>query len=521
MESRVAENLMRRFNVGDALRRTALRRPNSPALLFEGRTVSYRELDELANRAADLLLALGLERGDRVAVLGLNTPEFAATWLGSSRIGAVLLPINAMLRGAEIDYVLSKATPQVLVVDGVLLGNLTLDSPAVRAVPNRFVLQGPPPDGWRACEAALADAGSGFPERFVANEDPSTLIFTSDTESFPKGVVNTHLNWFAALLSAATDLGITRQNRLLMALPLFHVAGMYVLLATLNVGAAGVMVRRFDPMKVLEAIDRQEVDYLVLPSTAYVGLLRVPGIERRNFAGLKRAVVFQYLPTQAFERWLQLAPQAEWMSYWGQSELTPLGSVTPPEDLRRKLSAPDPIGLPHLPLEVRVADESGSELPPGRVGELLARGPAVMQGYYEDPERTAQTFRGGWHHTGDLGYRDEEGYLYFVDRIKDVIKSGGENVSSQEVEEAIAEHPAVAEVVVIGTPDPYWIEVVTAVVVTREPATAEEIITHCRSRLSSFKVPKRVQFVDSLPRNPAGKILKRELRRQFAGEAGA
>jgi fatty-acyl-CoA synthase len=225
--------------------------------------------------------------------------------------------------------------------------------------------------------------------------------------------------------------------------------------------------------------------------------------------------VFQYLPTNLFQRWRELVPQAEWMNYWGQTEMTPLGSSTPPEDLERKLCAPDPIGLTHLPLDLRVVDDEMNELPPGKTGEFVCRGPSITPGYLDDPSANEALFRGGWHHTGDMGYKDDEGYLYFVDRKKDMIKSGGENVASQEVEEAMALHPSVAEVAVVGVADDYWIEKVVAVVVPNIAVTPEELLQFGRSRLATFKAPKQVYLVDQLPKNPTGKVLKRELRKQI------
>ncbi|BDG59820.1 AMP-binding protein [Caldinitratiruptor microaerophilus] len=516
-------NLLRRFNVGDILRRSALRTPDRPALRFGGRNISYADLDGMANRVGNAFRARGVQPGDVVAVLALNSPEFVATWFGLARIGAVLLPVNAMLRGPEISAILRRARVRGLIVEEVLHPLVQTEAETLASVPFRFWLPSgqaaDPPSGWESYPAVLNEAAPEFPEVQVENEAPATLLFTSGTESAPKGVVNTHLNWYAALLSALADLELNRRHRPLLALPLFHVAGLYLLLGTLATGATGVLLRRIDGAEVVSAIESEQVTYLVLPATAYAGLLRLPDLERRNLGSLRRCVVFQYLPGEALDRWLQLVPQAEWVGYWGQSELTPLGASTPPEELREHRSRPDPIGRAHLPLEVRLVDGDDRPVPPGQVGELVVRGPAVMAGYFDDPERTAQAFRGGWHHTGDLAVADEDGFLYFVDRLKDIVKTGGENVSSQEVEEVIARHPAVAEVSVIGIPDPYWVEAVAAVVVRRGPVTEEDIIQHCRAHLASFKVPKQVFFVEDLPRSPSGKILKRELKQKYGGKA--
>ena len=352
-------------------------------------------------------------------------------------------------------------------------------------------------------------------EEYVANEDAATIIFTSGTTARPKGVVNTHLNWYANLISAFGDSTFNRHHKFLLALPMFHVAGLSNVWACFSAGMESVIITVPKPDLILDAIHNNKINILGLPATVYVGLLNTPGIEKVDFGSLKRMAVFQYLPTNLFNRWRELVPHAEWMNYWGQTELTPLGSSTPPEDLERKLCAPDPIGIVHIPLELRVVDDDMNELPQGKVGEFVCRGPAVTPGYLYDPAANQALFRGGWHHTGDMGYKDDEGYLYFVDRKKDMIKSGGENVASQEVEEAMALHPAVAEVAVVGVADDYWIEKVVAVVVSRSPVTADELLQFGKDHLASFKAPKQVYVVEHLPKNPTGKVLKRELRKQI------
>lgn len=519
MVTELERNLLRRFNVGDILRRSALRAPGRVALRFEGRDITYGALADLANRAANLLLARGLGAGDVVAFLGLNTPEFVATWFGAAAIGAVLLPLNAMLRGRELVDALRRSHARALIVEQALWPLFGNDAALLSEMPLRLFLGDGAalPAGFLLFGEALAQAAADFPEVVVESDAPCTLLFTSGTEAAPKGVVNTHLNWHAALLSALSDLEIGRRQRPLLALPLFHVAGLYVLLATIATGATGVLLRRIDGRAALAAIAEEGVTYLVLPSTAYLGLLQVPGVESADLSGLQFCVAFQYLPGEGLARLHRLVPQAHWIGYWGQSELTPLGASTPPGEIFAHTERADPVGRAHLPLELRLVDEQDHPVEPGEVGEIVVRGPSVMAGYFEDPERTEQAFRGGWHHTGDLGAVDAEGFLYFVDRVKDVIKTGGENVSSQEVEEVIARHPAVAEVSVIGVADAYWIEAVAAVVVARGEVTEEAILAHCREHLAAFKVPKAVHIVGELPKSPSGKVLKRELRQIHGG----
>jgi fatty-acyl-CoA synthase len=504
----LADNLIHRFNVGDTLRRSAARYPNKLAIHFQGRELTYAQLDALTNQVARFLLQAGIRRGDPVAILGLNSPEYVAAFFGCARIGAPLVPINLMLTPNDIDYVLEKVRAKAIFIAPMLASKLNHAGAVVMGLEHRWLMDAP-------FLEALHQADGTAVEEYVENDDPATIIFTSGTTARPKAVVNTHLNWYANLISAFADSTFNRHWRILLALPMFHVAGLSNVWSCFSAGMESVIITIPKPDLILDAIRKNRPDVLGLPATVYVGLLNTPGVETVDFSCLKRMAVFQYLPTNLFNRWREMVPQAEWMNYWGQTEMTPLGSSTPPEDLERKLCAPDPIGLTHLPLELRVVDDDMNELPPGKVGEFVCRGPAVTPGYLYDPAATEALFRGGWHHTGDMGYKDDEGYLYFVDRKKDMIKSGGENVASQEVEEAMALHPAVAEVAVVGVADDYWIEKVVAVVVASTETTPDELLRFGRAHLASFKAPKQVYVVDHLPKNPTGKVLKRELRKQI------
>jgi fatty-acyl-CoA synthase len=399
-------------------------------------------------------------------------------------------------------------------------------------------------------EAVAAYDGSPV-ELFVGSEDPSVIIFTSGTTARPKGVVLNHLNWFAYLLASYADYALDGNFRYLLALPMFHVAGIVIAFSCFASGGDSVIVPLPRPEPILAAIADRKVNMIALPATVWVGLLQTPGIDSADLSCLKRLVVFQYLPTSVFQRWREMAPDAQWVNAWGRTETTALGSSTPASELGHMLAAPDPIDMEHLPLELRIVDERMNDVAAGAPGEIVVRGPSVTPGYFEDPEANEDLFRGGWHHTGDIAYRDVHGCLYFVDRKKDMIgsaqgrgwrppygggthlnrqrgsvvreliKSGGENIASQEVEEAIARHPAVGEVAVIGLPDPYWIEKVVACVVPLgdSQVTEDELMAHARERLASFKVPKQIVILREFPKNPSGKILKRVLRKQLGESA--
>ena len=510
-------NLLRRFNVADALHRSALRYPHRIALTFEDTEVSYQELDGWANQVSQYFLNHGVKSGDVVAALSLNHPRLVALWMGAARMGAVYCPINPMLPAKDIATTLQRVRAKMFFVDNAMLtGVADIQSPNLM----RIALESPQ-HGWQSWDDTIAQEPIDYVEAHVSSEAVSTLLFTSGTESAPKGVMNTHANWYAALLSMLSDLEMNRHQKVMLALPLFHVAGLYVLFGTISSGAQGFLMRRIIPKELLQDIDRYQLTWACLPATVFIGLLAQPELSSASLKSLKRCVVFQYIPTTPLNAWKAKLPHVEWSTYWGQSELTPLGASMPPEEFWSRTDEPDPIGLPHLPVELKLVDAEDKEVPRGQPGEIVVRSPAVMAGYFEDTVRTAEAFRHGWHHTGDVAYQDDDGFIHFVDRKKGIIKCGGENVSSQKVEEAIASVPGVAEVAVIGIPDPYWIEAVVAVVVLRPDAevTADAITAVCKTRLARFEVPKAIHFVDALPKNPSGKILKRDLVLQFAKDA--
>jgi fatty-acyl-CoA synthase len=501
-------NLIHRFNVGDALRRSAARYPQQRAIHFMGRELTYAELDALANRLARKLMASGVGRGDSVAIFATNSPEFVATFFGCARIGAALVPINLMFTAEDVAYVFEKTRVKTLLVEPIFQAKVS--SPPA----NCFVLD----DKFRE---SLNEYDATPVEQFVESESTHLIIFTSGTTAKPKGVVLTHLNFYAYLLASYADYGGDRTIKFLLALPMFHIAGLVMTFGCFASGCESVIIPLPKPEQIIHAIAVQRVSTVSLPATVWVGLISMPLIEAVDLSSLRRLFVFQYLPTPVFQRWRRIAPQAEWINCWGQTETTALGSTTPSAELGRMLAAPDPIGVQHLPLELRIVDEEMKDVEPGQPGEIVLRGPCISPGYFEDPAANEALFRGGWHHTGDVARVDEHGWLYFLDRKKDMIKSGGENVSSQEVEEAIAQHPSVAEVAVVGLHDPYWIEKVVACVVAMpgHKVNEEELMAHARSRLASFKVPKEIHVMSEFPKNPTGKVLKRVLRERLNGDA--
>jgi len=362
------------------------------------------------------------------------------------------------------------------------------------------------------------DRPDNEPEVEIHADDPATLLYTSGTESLPKGVLNSHLNFYIDVMSALADLGVRKTDIVIGGIPFYHVAAMYLCISFVCIGATSVLEYAPNPQEILDLTAREKVTLWVWPPALYAVLPHLPDFDQYDLSSLRTCIVFGAMATPgALDKWKRLVPDVGFMNYYGQTEMSPLGTALAPEDFDVR---PDSIGRANMPLNLKVFDPDDRELPPGVVGELVARGPSIMLGYYRDEDNTQKSFRNGWHHTGDLVRMDEEGFVYFVDRKKDIIKSGGENVSSQEVEAVLFKYPGIVDAAVIGLPDPYWSEAVTAVVVPMpgREITAQDIIAFCKQELAPYKAPKRVVIMDSLPRNPSGKILKSLLRKQLGAD---
>ncbi|MFM1723053.1 acyl-CoA synthetase [Rhodococcus sp. PAM 2766] len=497
--------------VDGVLRRTAARQPDRTALTFDDRRWTYRELDDAVTRAAGRLLALGLAPGDRVAGYGVNSDAYVIGFLASARAGLVHVPVNYALTGDELQYLLAQSGARAVLVDPALQG--TLDS--VRAdlgVEHVVALRGE--------DGSLLEwaRGGDVPEVSSAatGGDLVQLLYTSGTTSKPKGAMMTHGALVHEYVSSVIALGLGADDNPLICMPLYHSAGMHVfMLPYLSVGATVHLMQTPDIPEILRRIEVDRIGSLFLAPTVWVPLAGHPDLETRDLSSLRKA---QYgasiMPVTVLNRLRARYPDLGFYNCFGQSEIGPLATVLGPDEHEQR---PSSCGRAVYFVETRVVDANGDDVPDGEPGEVLYRSPQLCQGYWDNPEATAEAFRDGWFHSGDLVTRDAEGYITVVDRIKDVINTGGILVASREVEDALYTHPGVAEVAVIGVPDEKWIEAVTAVVVLRDDAdpdavTAQVLVDHVRERIAPFKVPKRIRFVSALPRNQSGKLLKRELR---------
>jgi len=511
------ENLLRRATLGDVVTRSASRFPDRIALVSGQTPVTYKALNERACQAAHALMRLGIGRGDRVALMTHNCLEYVYLRLGMAKIGAVPVPLNFLLKGDEITFIVNNAEAKAFFVEDVLAGTVSGVKDKLPSVKTfgwiAIAGTGGAPSGWiNAAGFFGGDYPVTEPEVLVESTDMASIMYTTGTEGFPKGVMTSHLNYFMTMLHIAVDVDLGRKDVLILDIPLFHIAGTTVLNSALAFGAKVLIDYAPNPVNILKKTQEERVTMWIYPPTIYQALPTVPGFANWDLSSLKKCVSFgSAMPAVVLERWRKIKPDIEWRNYYGQTESSPLGTTSSPED-----GDTSSIGAAATGATVKVFDEQDREAPRGTPGELVIRSPAVMMGYWRNPEGTKDALRNGWLHTGDIGYQNEQGRFYFVDRKKDIVKTGGENVSSQEVEAAILRHPKVAQAAVLGLPDPRWIEAVAAWVVLKpeQTATEQEIIGFCKEHLAAYKVPKKVVFAATLPQSPTGKILKRKIREE-------
>ena len=497
----------RQHTIGDLPRRTAARYPDKLAICFGDSRWTYGEFDAICNRLANGLIERGLAAGDRMAILSRNSHAFAALRFALARIGGVLVPINFMLNAQEISYILRSSGAVALAVSDEFLETGTRAIALDTRVSQTLRLS--PFDD-------LPSRNAVAPDLPVASDGLAQIVYTSGTESLPKGAMLTHDAVLWQYVSCIVDASIEASDVILHALPMYHCAQLDVFLGPgVYQGATNVIASAPTPDVVLPLIAEHRITSFFAPPTVWISLLRSPLFDRLDHSSLTKGYYgASIMPVEVLREILRRVPQLRLWNLYGQTEIAPLATVLgPDEQLRRAGSC----GRPTMNVETRVVDDRMQDVKPGEVGEIVHRSPQLLTGYYDAPDKTAVAFEGGWFHSGDLATIDEEGYITVVDRKKDMIKSGGENVASREVEEAIYRLPQVSEVAVIGLADPKWIEAVSAVVVVKpgQSLDAAALIAHCQQQLASFKVPKQVFFCEALPKNPSGKILKRELRQRY------
>jgi len=496
--------------IGKVLAQRALLTPDREALFFQDRLFTYRQLNQRANRMANALLGLGVKPGDRVGLLMFNSNEFLETYFASAKIGAVLVPLNIRLAAPELDFILNDCTVSIFLY-GQAFGEKVSQMEYPQHLRHR-ISTGPAalPDTL-SYEELIQRASEEEPSVPVNEEDLHVIMYTSGTTGNPKGAMLTHTNMYTGGVDLAIGLHYQYPDRCLLLAPFFHSGAITPFLGHLLSGISTVIMESFEPVATLKLIEKYRVRLLLGVTAIMKMLLQTPELDSYRLDSWELAILpgspLPYtLIKEANER-LGILCQ----NLWGLTEMCGPGSFVNEEDILQK---PESAGKPYFNVDIRIVGPNGQDLPPEEIGEIVARGPNLMAGYWNQTEATRHAIKKGWLHTGDLGKFDDEGYLYVVDRLKDMILSGGENVYPAEIEKVIRQIPGVLDVSVIGVPDQKWGEVPKAFIERREETslTPEDVIRHCRSKLAGYKVPKAVAFIKELPRTSSGKVLKRDLR---------
>ena len=511
------------MNIPYLLRRAAQQYGNRPAVLTQDYTLTYSEFRQRVLRSAEALRRLGLRKDSRIGVLLLNSPQYLELYCATAEVGIWIVPMNIRLSLDEMAFWLNDSASTMLVVDAKFSevpAQLAASLQSVKTV--LYAGDGPCPPGMLAYTQLVREAEPVEETDGPGEEDLAGLFYTSGTTGGPKGVMLTHKNIYSNAMHTALAAGVSKDWIWAHAAPMFHLANGALMYALMMTGAAHTFVPAFEPELFLKTVERFRVNSTILVPTMINMLLNHPAIERHNTSSLRHLLYgASPMPLGLLRRGVEKLGNIFIQGY-GLSEASPLLSLLAAEDHRfeqldQEFTPVKSAGRPVLGVEVRIVDEMDREVPPCQGGEIIARGPNIMKGYWNQPDISANTLRGGWLHTGDIGALDEQGFLYILDRAKDMVKTGGENVHSPEVESVVSLHPGVLEVAVIGVPDEKWGEAIKAVVVRKPDAsfTAEELIEFCRERLTRFKCPSTVDFIEALPKGGTGKILKGKLRQPY------
>ncbi len=504
------------------LHRAARQSPEGIAVIFGDRETSYAALIERVKRFAGALLDLGVKPGDRVSLLSQNSEEYVAYYMAVWWAGGVVNPINTRWSVAEIVYSVEDSQTTVLLVDATFAAMATGIQAKSTCLKTIATLGCPSPGNGVLEMDSLIDRAAAIEDRCPRGDALAGIFYTGGTTGHPKGVMLSHTNLWTSVIARMAMIHSPQDSVALHCAPLFHLAAAGRLIGQLTLGAASVLLPQFRVEDVLDCIARHQVSEATLVPSMLQMLMDHPSFSPDKFRSLRR-VTYGASPMsdQLLSRLARELPFVEIVQSYGQTEASPVislnvttpGSGTPSAHFRSA-------GRATLSTELRILDAQGQEAPPGTIGEITVRGPGVMLGYWNKPQETAQALQNGWLHTGDLGYVQEDGYLYIVDRLKDMIISGGENVYSAEVENALSRHPDVASCAIIGVPHEIWGECVHAVIVLKEGCTVTDasLREHCQTLIAKYKCPKSFEFVNALPLSSTGKVLKSTLRHNFAAQ---
>ena len=508
----------------DSLDYQARERPDAEFAVQGTRRITYRDAQAHANQLACALVKARLAPGDRIAFLGKNSIEHLLMFFGASKAGVVPVPLNYRLAPPELRYIVNDAQAKLLIAAGDFAANADAIGSEVTTVERRIALDATPrPTNWQDYRSWLAAEPATPLDRQVAAEDDAYQMYTSGTTGRPKGAVLTHRAVTANVIQQTMGLpALAPEERCLIVAPMYHATAAVTAFMSVFLGGCVHIQEDFNPFEVVRALSEDHINRTVLvPAMIQACLVMVPDVGERRYDALQ---LIGYGGSPIAEPTLRRALEVfhcDFTQGYGMTELTSVLTFLSAADHRRALQEQPGLllsaGRPLAGSEIRIVDAQDHPVPAGTVGEIIGRGPQMMRGYWNLPEASAEALRGGWMHTGDAGFVDDDGYLYLQDRVKDMIVSGGENIYPREVEEVLFRHPAVADAAVIGVPDERFGEAVKALVVLRDgaTATAEEIMEFCKGKLAGYKRPRSVEFRRLLPRNPSGKTLKRELREPY------
>ena len=502
--------------------------PDRDAIVFEGNRITYSQLNQRVNRLGNALTRLGIKKGDRVAMLQVNCPECLETYFAVARMGGIYVPLNFRAKDDELIYMLEHSESQALLAGKRYLDMVRSILPKLPRVKHCISLEEKVAD-MQFYADVLAKAPDDEVVADIGDEDVTILMYTAGTTGRPKGVPLRHSGFVSYVMSNVDPASPDMEERNLLTVPLYHVAGIQAMLAAIYGGRTLVMMRQFEVNDWMKAVQQEHATRVMLVPTMLKQVIDNPDFPKYN---LKSLQVVTYgaasMPFEVITKAMKMLPWVRFINAFGQTETASTITALGPEDhviegteeekqkkLKRLASS---IGKPLPDVEVKILGDNGETLPLGQIGDIVAKGPRIMSGYWQDEEKTKKAFTAdGWLITSDRGWMDEDGYIYLAGRGDDMIIRGGENISPEEVENALYSHPKVEEAAVIGVPDPEWGQIPKAIVVLKkgQAATEEEIMEHCRAKLASFKRPRAVVFVNELPRNTMGKVLRKKLREVY------
>lgn len=505
-------DISKQLVLGETLSRWASQQPNKEALVFKNRRFTYKQLADRVNRLAAGLADLGIGKNDKVGLIFMNCNEIVECYFAITKLGAVAVPCNFRFKGQEYVYQLKQSDCQALIFSEVfsdVITSIQADLPEVE----HYICVG------KNCrfesfsyEQLLQKSSADAPMVYVDDDDPAFIMYTSGTTGKAKGAVLTHKNEIMSAISFSRHYPAT--NNLLIAFPLFHAAGMFYLIYGIFYGMTIIIQEDPKPEMVMETIVNEKIQLVGLVPSLWNWIVNHPQIDKYDFSSLRIGITGAApISATVKRRIVECFPKIQFVEAFGMTETAAMGTFAAHEDYLIKHGT---IGRPVNNLDIRIVDDNGNDIPAGQVGEIIYRGPVVMKEYYKNQEATAEAFKGGWFHGGDLVSRDEDGLIFIMGRKKDMIISGGENIYPVEVEDLLAAHPKILEAAVVGVPDAEWGENVKAFVVRKpgEKLTKKEVIKYCRTSMASYKKPKLIEFIDILPRTATGKVLKSKLRKQ-------